>query len=109
MKKVFYEKLEFDLMNGWGVNNNKLLKIDIESIDNCDNFIWNKFSEDMLNIINPSKSIIIDVGWYPKFDMNGRFVLLVIKNNEWTKPLETLVTRDVNKIIEKVNYVVNFF
>ncbi|MBO0473473.1 hypothetical protein JZO86_07120 [Enterococcus ureasiticus] len=28
---------------------------------------------------------IIDVGWYPEFDKNGNFKILVIKNNDWSK------------------------
>ena len=49
---------------------------------------------------------MIDVGWYPKFNMKGHFGLVLIENNEWSKPRETLVTRNTKKLIDKVNEVI---
>jgi len=28
-----------------------------------------------------------DIGWYPDFNPNGKFMLLVIKNYDWHRPL----------------------
>ena len=110
MGKIIYEKVEFDLKEEWIIKNNSLLKIEIESIKDFNKDfnkdIWSEFSEDILNIVNISKSIMIDVGWYPKFDTKGHFGLVVIESNEWRKPIETLVTRNTKKLIDKVNEII---
>ncbi|MGN0144321.1 MAG: hypothetical protein ACI398_05015 [Clostridium sp.] len=103
MNKMIYEKVEFKLPEGWTIKNNTLFKIEEELIKNLDNDTRNKLSEDMLNIVNHLKNIIIDVGWYPQFDINGHFGLVVVKDNIWIKPIDTLVTRDINVVIDKVN------
>ena len=104
MNKIIYEKVEFELPEGWKININNLFKIEIEKNDDK---IWDKFSEDMFNMVNSEKKLIIDVGWYPQFDVNGHFGLIVIKDNVWLKPIDTLVTRDINEIINKINAIIH--
>ncbi|MHC8303872.1 hypothetical protein [Pseudomonas sp. PB3P13] len=42
--------------------------------------------EDMLQV-EYSAFLLLDVGWYPSFDLDGCFQLRVIKNYDWDEPL----------------------
>ena len=49
-----------------------------EQIDNL--------KEDLAQIEYPN-DIVIDVGWHPEFRRNGRFVVSVIRHQDWERPL----------------------
>lgn len=42
--------------------------------------------EDMLQIEYP-KTLLLDVGWNPSFDINGSFQIRAIKDHNWDTPL----------------------
>jgi hypothetical protein len=42
--------------------------------------------EDMLQVKYPS-SILLDVGWYPSFDLDGLFQIRVIRDYDWNDPV----------------------
>lgn len=102
MSKKIYEKAEFKVPKQWKLKYNKLLKLDLDKVERCNDKIWNKLSEDIVNIVNYESNIMVDVGWYPEFSHNGHYGLVVIENNEWQKPIETFVTRNINELIEKI-------
>ena len=102
-----YEKVEFDMPAKWKLNYNKLLKIDPDTISIEDDKIWYKFSEDILNMVNTEHNILLDIGWYPEFNRDGHYGLVVIENNEWQKPLETFVTRSVQELTDKILLIIN--
>lgn len=61
------------------------------------------FKEDMLQI-KFNDRFILDVGWQPKFEKNGYFIIRVILDNDWLNPLLEAKARtlnDLKKIIEK--------
>ncbi|WP_294154739.1 hypothetical protein [uncultured Clostridium sp.] len=107
MNMGMFEKVEFKLPQRWKLNYNKLLKVNPDAITSEDDERWCKFSEDILNMVNSEHNILLDVGWYPEFSIDGHFGLIVIENNEWQRPLETFVTRNVQKLTEKILLIVN--
>lgn len=44
------------------------------------------YKEDIIQM-NFGKSIIVDVGWYPEFESDGSFMIRIIRNEDWTKPV----------------------
>jgi hypothetical protein len=42
--------------------------------------------EDLAQVAYPD-DIVIDVGWYPEFRRNGRFVVSVVRRQDWERPL----------------------
>lgn len=102
MNKEIYEKVELKIPEEWNVNYNKLLKVNLEKSEELNENIWSELSEDILNIVNYKSNIVIDVGWYPECSRNGHYGLVVIENNEWLRPVESLVTRNTNELIEKI-------
>ena len=53
------------------------------------------------------------MGWYPEFDLNGEFIVQLIKNGNWEKPVYIIKTKncsdlnnallDVMEIVEKIS------
>jgi hypothetical protein len=48
--------------------------------------IWN-LDEDLIQITFDGGKYIVDVGWYPSFNVNGEFIIYVIENLNWENPL----------------------
>ncbi|MFZ7173016.1 hypothetical protein [Avibacterium paragallinarum] len=48
------------------------------------------------------KNNLIDIGWYPSFDKNGRFVISIIKDFNWEKPIFEFKTRNINELIKVI-------
>ena len=42
--------------------------------------------EDLLQVSFPD-NLLLDLGWYPEFDITGQFVLQIIRNYDWDIPL----------------------
>lgn len=58
--------------------------------------------EDLLQLSFES-GVIVDIGWYPAFEMNGEFIIYRIVNNCWDKPESTYrVGWDRNELIAKI-------
>lgn len=45
-----------------------------------------KLLEDLLQIEFPN-NYLLDVGWYPECEIEGQFILTLIKNFDWQKPI----------------------
>lgn len=48
--------------------------------------------EDMLQMIDPTGSYTLDVGWYPAATRSGRFICRVVRSEDWDRPLAQLET-----------------
>lgn len=77
------------------VDNKKSL---IEQIDNL--------KEDLLQI-QIKENLLLDVGWYPSFNINGEFQIKLIKNNNWDIPIKQLHTNDINTLTEMLVEILN--
>ena len=53
------------------------------------------FKEDLLQI--KYQDIVIDVGWYPEFEIDGNFGIKVVKNANWYPPL---VEKEAKHLVE---------
>lgn len=50
-------------------------------------------TEDLLQV-QYDNGYLIDLGWYPEFDTNGKFILQVVKDGNWKKPILKEQSRD---------------
>ena len=55
--------------------------------------------EDLLQLSHEGAHLIIDLGWYPSFDENGSYHLLLIKNQNWYSPLQKVVSKSEKEIV----------
>lgn len=58
--------------------------------------------EDLLQI-SYKNGYIIDLGWYPEFDINGMFKIYIIQNHQWDNPIKEIKCNDI-ALIEKHIY-----
>ena len=57
--------------------------------------------------IQIKENLLLDVGWYPSFNINGEFQIKLIKNNNWDIPIKQLHTNDINTLTEMLVEILN--
>jgi len=64
--------------------------------------------EDLLQVDYNNK-YIIDVGWYPEFDENGKFKVYLIEDFDWSSPRIIMESKTIERLeldlIECINHV----
>lgn len=63
--------------------------------------VVDELTEDLLQV-DLSNHYLLDIGWYPEFDSQGNFVVQVIMDMDWEKPL----FKDTCKTLEQLYTVV---
>lgn len=94
-----YKLQPLRLQTGWKIEFNNFTEYDINIHSKEHSF---ELCEDLLQIYNEKSGLIIDLGWYPSGDEFGSYKLFLIKNFNWDSPLEEVVTRSKNDVI---NYI----
>src|SRR5712691_4501221 len=56
--------------------------------------------EDMLQMVDPTGTYTLDVGWYPAATRSGRFICRVVRYEDWDRPIAQLETTNT-KIVWK--------
>lgn len=59
--------------------------------------------EDLIQIIYDN-NYIIDIGWYPEFDKNGHFLVCVIKDFQWDRPIFKKCCEDLYLLEKYINH-----
>ncbi|HGY3367129.1 hypothetical protein RQM20_016490 [Citrobacter freundii] len=50
--------------------------------------------------------VVVDIGWYPSFEEGGEFIIQMIQNSDWDRPIIKISSGwDKNELIEKLNIV----
>ncbi len=52
---------------------------------------------------------LLGVGWYPEFEVNGKFIIQVISNFDWEKPVVKIKTKNLKllkKVIQRAIYII---
>ena len=62
--------------------------------------------EDLLQVSYPN-NILLDVGWYPSFDINGRFHVRLIKDSDWDNIKYHSESRSIIELIIDINIAVS--
>lgn len=86
--KVIYNEFNFDFSKS------------LKEQENC-------LLEDILQI-SFQNNILLDLGWYPELDFTGGFVLRVIKDYDWEKPLYKIEFKDLSLVSENIKKATNF-
>jgi hypothetical protein len=69
-----------------------------------------ELSEDLIQIEFLKKKKILDIGWYPEFDKDGRFITTLIYGQNWDSPIWKETAKnlpDLYNVICKVLSLVN--
>ncbi|MBK4714727.1 MULTISPECIES: hypothetical protein [Tenebrionibacter/Tenebrionicola group] len=83
---------------------NTLNELDFLSTPQSQEF---NLDEDLLQFKLDNETTI-DIGWYPSFDANGRFVVQRIKNSDWENPEKYIEVKwDKSLLLEALKSVMN--
>lgn len=96
---MFYELQPLRIQGGWKVEYNSFTEYDIEKHGESDLF---ELNEDLLRLYNEKANLMIDLGWYPAYDVDGNYVLELIKNFEWDRPLKRVVSKSKKEIVSDI-------
>jgi hypothetical protein len=91
-----------NIPDDWVTTYNKFFDIDPLKIKDDTDILWNNFTEDLLQIKNKHKNIILDLGWYPEMNPSGNYCIKLIKDNNWTKPLINIKNKRKDKIVKTI-------
>ena len=83
-----------DLKSGKIKYNEFYIHFDIPFSEQLDSLL-----EDLVQI-EYEDGYLIDLGWYPEFDAAGRFIVQLIKDYNWEKPIYIQKSRDVKQLKE---------
>ncbi len=62
--------------------------------------------EDLLQIEYPD-GYLIDVGWYPEFDITGHFKIMLIKDFNWDQPVKDITCKDLVELIKNIQKIID--
>lgn len=94
-----YELQPLRVQAGWKIEFNDFTEYDIAIHGRHDCF---ELHEDLLQLLNEQARLVIDLGWYPSYDENGNYLLLLIKDYNWNFPLEKVVSRSKEEIVSYI-------
>lgn len=60
-----------------------------------------ELKEDLIQIIY-NNGYILDVGWYPEFDINGSFKTVIIRNYDWDKPIFSKTCNNLSSLHQQI-------
>lgn len=83
---------------GWTVDHNTFLELDPDSLPpGTDD--WELLGEDLLQLRHDRHGLVVDVGWSPEASPRGRFVLTLIRGEDWANPLAHHATRSRAELV----------
>ena len=94
-----YKLQQLRIQSGWKIEFNTFSEYDLSIHGNLDCY---ELNEDLLQLVNEKANLVIDLGWYPSFDENGEYILLLIKNYQWDSPLKKMVSKSKKEIIDYI-------
>jgi hypothetical protein len=56
---------------------------------------YDELKEDLAQV-EFGPNMLLDVGWYPEFAPEGRFVVSVVRDQEWEEPMLRLESKDIS-------------
>ena len=94
-----YELQPLRIQTGWMVRWNNFTEYDMAVHGPEDAF---ELHEDLLQLFHEKARLTIDLGWYPSYDPEGHYLLLLVRDCDWDRPLETVETRSKAEVIARI-------
>jgi hypothetical protein len=116
-------KAEIPCGTGWQVSFHELYYLFPDMADQVEGCpegfgVWHShFGQDLLQMKNPTKGLLLDVGWYPHADPSGSFGLVLIvydpsshsevnEQYHWESPLLKYQTRSLDSLLKTIKDIV---
>ncbi|MDE6567013.1 MAG: hypothetical protein K2K70_04665 [Lachnospiraceae bacterium] len=91
-----FELQPLRIQAGWRMEYNNFTEYDMDV--HGEKYCF-ELNEDLIMLTNDIANLTINLGWYPSFDLNGSYILYLVRNKDWNKPLEKVVTRSKSEVI----------
>ena len=65
-----------------------------------------ELNEDLIQVEYGSE-YILDIGWYPEGDENGRIIIQLVHNNKWDKPIVREEQIEKNSLLLSINKIIS--
>jgi hypothetical protein len=62
-------------------------------------------SQDVLQLRHRTAGLLLDVGWYPDEDPAGQFMLLLVADEAWERPLLRRSSRSLPALLDQIEEV----
>ena len=104
--------VKLPLSPAWEITYNTLHELDPcnheLSKDDFKKYSLGLFTQDLLQIANTEKGLLIDVGWYPDSDPAGCYGMELVRQDSqgdwfWEEPVVEFETRSLADLIAKIN------
>lgn len=95
---------------GWTIEWNIFTQVSPQDfVDEEHEHRW-EYNEDLFQFVNYRQKKILDLGWYPEFQPNGQYRLVLIQENDneddetnsWSDPIIKYETRSISDVINKI-------
>ena len=95
------------ISTGWNVVWNQFFdiypnpKIKVRGLPNDD--VLELFNQDLLQLKNEKRKLLLDLGWIPEADPEGTYELTLVHSEDWDNPVATYKSKDKDNIVEQIN------
>jgi len=86
---------------GWSIDKNNFWEIDPINLGEDDD-TWFMFTDSLLQLHHQKKSVILDMGWKPDISPEGNFVVVILINEDWDKPIERFESKNYTEVIDYI-------
>lgn len=62
--------------------------------------------EDLLQVEYPN-GCLVDVGWYPEFDIKGYFKIMIIKDFDWDNPRKSVQCKNLSSLFKGLQLIID--
>ncbi|AIQ42188.1 hypothetical protein MKZ24_17980 [Paenibacillus sp. FSL R7-0297] len=95
---------------GWTIKWNVFTEVSPEDFTDEEHEHRWEYNEDLFQFVNYNRKKILDLGWYPEFQPNGQYRLLLIHKSDdeeqqfadWANPLEVFNSRNIDEVKLKI-------
>lgn len=94
-----YELQPLRLQTGWTVQWNNFSEYNMALHGPEDAF---ELHEDLLQLFHEKSGLTIDLGWYPGYDPEGHYLLLLVREHRWDRPLEMVETKSKAEVVSSI-------
>jgi hypothetical protein len=110
MRKIELQEIPLQplqIPTGWNIVCNQFFDIepgeDVYINGLPDGDAWELFLQDMLLIHDNNKQLHLDLGWQPEADPSGKYILTLVRNEDWSHPIAMFESLSKNDIVDKIN------
>ncbi len=86
---------------GWVVEHNELRQLEPAVLAEDSRF-WSYLTEDLLQLRNARRDVLVDAGWYPDGDPGGGFRAVLLQGQDWENPLQVCNTRSLSDLVVQI-------